>query len=225
MIDNLNLLISLLRASSVSADFRMMAMTSSRFCSAILNPSRICSLSCAFFRSYSLRRLITSIRCSMNTRMACLSVNTLGSLLTKASTLILNVVCRGVRLYNSRRTDSASAALFSSMTMRIPCLSDSSRKSEIPSRRPSRVNSAIRSIKADLLVIYGSSVIMMRLFPRDISSRFSLPLSVILPFPVAYAERISSCSCSCRIIPPVGKSGPLISFIKSVIVMSSIFFQ
>lgn len=68
---------------------------------------------------------------------------------------------------------------------RIPRRSDSSRKSLIPSNAPSRASSAIRSISEALFVWYGNSLMMIRLFPRPISSRCTLPRKVTFPRPVA----------------------------------------
>ncbi|MPN36355.1 hypothetical protein SDC9_183864 [bioreactor metagenome] len=160
-------------------------MISSRALMAMRNPSKICRRSSAFCRSYSLRRRMTSMRCSRKTFNACLSVKTRGSPSTSANKMMLLVTSSGVFLYSSRRIFSSTADLFNSMTIRIPCRSDSSRRSEIPSSAPSRVNSAIRSISEALLVMYGNSLMMMRLLPLPISSRLTRPRNVILPRPVA----------------------------------------
>ena len=54
----------------------------------------------------------------------------------------------------------------------------------MPSILSSRASSAMRSISEDLLVMYGSSVTMIRLRPRSISSRWARAWMVTWPRPV-----------------------------------------
>ncbi len=63
--ESLKRVMSLRRASSASAEPRMILMTASRLASAISSPSTIWSRSSAFFSSYFVRRVTTSTWCSM----------------------------------------------------------------------------------------------------------------------------------------------------------------
>ena len=95
----------------------------------------------------------------------------------------------------------------SSIQIRIPSLSDSSLRSVMPSILFSFTSSAIFSINLALLTIYGSSVTIILLLPFAIVSIFVTLRTFILPRPVRYASSVPRVP---RIIPPVGKSGPLI---------------
>ena len=99
----------------------------------------------------------------------------------------------------------ALASLRSSIQILIPSLSDSSRRSVMPSIFLSFTNSAIFSINLALLTMYGSSDTMILLLPFGMDSILVTPRTRILPRPVLYA---SSTPLVPRIIPPVGKSGP-----------------
>ena len=92
------------------------------------------------------------------------------------------------------------------MQIRIPWRLDSSLKSVIPSIFLSWNSSAIFSISFALLTINGSSVTTMRFLPFGIGSISVTARTRILPRPVRYACSIPAVP---RIIPPVGKSGPL----------------
>ena len=59
--------------------------------------------------------------------------------------------CSAVKRQSWFSTTSATASRLSSMTMRMPSRSDSSRRSEMPSMRFSRTSSAIFSISVALL--------------------------------------------------------------------------
>ena len=107
----------------------------------------------------------------------------------------------------------------SSMTMRIPWRSDSSRRSVIPSTRFSFTSSAIFSISLALFTRYGSSVTTMRLLPFGRVSMSDTARTRILPRPVRYASSIPALP---RMVAPVGKSGPFtISRISSRVVSRS----
>ena len=71
------------------------------------------------------------------------------------------VVCKAVCLKRLLSTFIGWASRFSSMTMRMPERSDSSRRSLMPSILPSLTSSAIFSIRVALFTWYGSSVTMI----------------------------------------------------------------
>ena len=98
-------------------------------------------------------------------------------------------------------------SLLSSIQTRIPVLSDSSRRSVIPSIFLSLTSSAIFSIRRALLTIYGSSVTTILFLPFCIGSISVTARTLILPRPVLYASSMPSLPI---ILAPVGKSGPLI---------------
>ncbi len=58
--------------------------------------------------------------------------------------------CMAVKRHSWFSTTSGTASRFSSMTMRMPSRSDSSRRSEMPSSRFSRTSSAIFSMSVAL---------------------------------------------------------------------------
>ena len=76
----------------------------------------------------------------------------------------------------------------------------------MPSIFLSRTKSAIFSINLALFTINGSSVTIMRFLPLFIGSIFEIARTFIFPFPVLYASLIPAVP---KILPPVGKSGPL----------------
>ena len=121
-----------------------------------------------------------------------------------------------VCLYNWFRITFAFTSLLSSMTTRIPSRLDWSLNSVIPSIFLSLTSSAIFSISLALFTIYGSSVTTIRLLPLGIASISVTARTRILPRPVRYASSIPLVP---RIIPPVGKSGPLMTCrISSIVV-------
>ena len=68
------------------------------------------------------------------------------------------------------------------MTMRMPSLSDSSRRSEMPSSFLSLTRSAMFSMSLALLTMYGSSVTRMTFLPpSSVISAFALIFMVPLP--------------------------------------------
>ncbi len=100
----------------------------------------------------------------------------------------------------------------SSITTRIPSLSDSSRRSLIPSIRLSLTSSAMCSTSRALLTWNGSSLMMIFGTFVSTSSISATPRTVSLPCPVWYADRIPARP---MMIPPVGKSGPGTTFSRS----------
>ena len=94
----------------------------------------------------------------MNTRSDSVRLSVLGWLSTRASMFTANVVRSAECLNSWLRTDATVALRASSITMRIPWRSDSSRRSEMPSMRLLRTMSAMRSMSVALLTWYGSSV-------------------------------------------------------------------
>ncbi len=94
----------------------------------------------------------------------------------------------GVCLYRLLRTISEFSPRFSSMTTRMPSLSDSSRSSEMPSISLPRTSSAMRSMRRALFTWYGSSVTMMASRPlSSISSIVARARTWTRPRPVVYA--------------------------------------
>ncbi len=76
----------------------------------------------------------------------------------------------------------------SSMTIRIPSLSDSSRTSEMPVSFSARTSSAIFAMMDALFVWYGISLTTMLVLPLCCVSMLARARIVILPLPVRYAS-------------------------------------
>ena len=132
--------------------------------------------------------------------------------------------CICVNLYSKFSTTCGFASLFNSITtLTFSSLSDSSLTAEIPSILFSFTKSAMFSINFDLFTWYGNEDTTILCFPPDISSISASALSVIFPRPVVYASFMPSLP---KIVAPVGKSGPLITCIRSsfVTLSSSIIF-
>ena len=123
---------------------------SSILANAMPSPSRTCARLRAFFNSKIQRRVTTSRRCFRKYSNICLRFKVLGCLSTNATMLIPNTTCICVCAYRLFRITSAISPRFNSMTTRIPCRSDSSRRPEMPSIFLSRTNSAIFSTKRAL---------------------------------------------------------------------------
>ena len=149
---NLKLFIRLLRAVSTRWLRRMVSITSSRMSRARSSPSTMCALAWARARSYSERRRTISRRCSTNSWSIRFRPRVRGSSLTSASIDIPKVCCIGVYLKRLANTSFGSTLRVSSMTMRIPVRSLSSRRSVMPSSLLSRTRVAIRSNRLVLLV-------------------------------------------------------------------------
>ena len=129
---------------------RMMCTTSSMLSQAMINPSRMCALSCAFLRSNWVRRIVTSrlwsTKCPMHSR----KLSSCGLPFTSAIQFTENELCRAVILKSLLRITLALASRFTSTTIRIPCRPVSSFTFDIPSRRPSFTSSAIYSMSCCL---------------------------------------------------------------------------
>ena len=130
---------------------RIILTTSSILSLAMISPSKICALSCAFLRSYFVRLITTSWRCSTKHLIQSFSVNTFGRPCTKAMQLTAKLVCKAVILNNLLSTTLALASLFTSTTMRNPSRSLSSFTFEIPSILCSFTRSAILLMSSALL--------------------------------------------------------------------------
>ncbi len=143
----------------------------------------------------------------------------MGSPSTRASMMTPKVSCSCECLYSWLRTTLGLTSRRSSMTMRMPSRSDSSRSAVMPSTCFSRCSSAIFSISGALLTMYGISVTTIRCLPPCMCSIWALARMRSRPRPVAYASRMPSRP---RMSPPVGKSGPLTCFIESSTVTSGL---
>ena len=82
---------------------------------------------------------------------------------------------------------AGTESFLSSITIRIPLRSDSSRRSETPSIFLSRTASAMRSMSFDLLTWYGISVTIIACRPGRTSSSNILARITTRPRPVRYA--------------------------------------
>ena len=194
--------------------FLIVSTILSIFFRAILRPSKICALASAFFRSNSVLFTTTSNLKDMNTSKSSFKDITFGVPSTRASKIIPKVSWSWVCLYSWFNTTSGTASLLVSITTLIPSLSDSSLSSAIPSIFLSLASSAIFSIRFALLTWYGSSVIIKESLPLFEGSTCALPCIITFPLPVSYASWIPLIPSA---FPAVGKSGPLICFIKSFV--------
>lgn len=86
----------------------------------------------ALFNSNLVRLVTTSNLCFKYSFKTSRIFKTFGTLFTRANIITPNVDCSSVYLYNEFNISSGSSPFFNSITTRIPFLSDSSRKSEIP---------------------------------------------------------------------------------------------
>ncbi len=98
--------------------------------------------------------------------MKCCSISrsdmTFGWPSTSASRIVPKVDCICVCLYSRFSTISGTASRLSSMTIRIPSRSDSSRRSRMSVSFLSRTSCAICSIRRDLFTMKGISVTTIR---------------------------------------------------------------
>ena len=138
-------------ASSGLFELLIKAITSSMLSEAMIKPSRICARSSAFLSSYFV--LLTTTSCLKSTKypIICLRFNSCGLPLTKLILFTENELCRAEYLYSLFKTTFGIASRFNSTTMRIPFLSDSSLRSDIPSIFLSLTSSAIFLIISALL--------------------------------------------------------------------------
>ena len=142
-------------ASSASAAARIVRITSSMLSTAMRKPSKIWARARVLASSNSLRRRMTSSRCSIKICKQRLRDSTRGwlrpcSSATSASVCTGKVLCRAVNLYSRFSTRLGCAPRRNSITIRMPLRSLSSRISVISSMRPSRTKSAMRSISMAL---------------------------------------------------------------------------
>jgi hypothetical protein len=129
----------------------MSAMTSSMLASATARPSRIWARSRARRSSKMVRRVTTSRRWRRNASSISRSDISFGWPSSSATMLMPNTVSIGVCAYRLLSTISATSPRLSSITTRMPSLSDSSRSSEMPSICLLRTSSAMRSSRRALL--------------------------------------------------------------------------
>ncbi len=100
--------------------------------------------------------------------------------------LALKLVWRAVCLNSCCITVCGEPSRFTSMTMRMPSLSLSSRMSLTSVIFFAPTRSAIFSMSVDLLTWYGSSVTTTAMRPARISSNATWPRMITRPRPVAY---------------------------------------
>ena len=163
----------------------MMARNSSIFANATAKPSKTWPRSRALRNSKIVRRVTTSRRCCKKYSSICFRFNRRGWLSTNATIFIPKLSCSWVLLYKLLRTTSGTSPRLSSITTRIPDLSDSSRRSEMPSTFFSFTNSAMRSSKFFLFTWYGNSSTMMAWrAPLSRSSKWVLARITTRPRPV-----------------------------------------
>ena len=165
----------------------MIWMTSSMLSCAMSSPSSRWARSRALRRSYFVRRVMTS---SWNVRYSSRMwrrerIFGWRWLSTSARLMMENVLCSCVWAKSLLSATWGLASRLSSMTMRIPLRSDSSRRSEISSSRLSLTCSAMFLMSIFLLTWYGSSLTMMRTRFCPCSSNSVRARMVTLPRPVA----------------------------------------
>ena len=137
---------------AVSALFLISSITSSMLSSAIFRPSKMWALARAFSSSNIVLLMITVFLWFKNSLSSSIRLNTFGSLLLIASIITPKVLSIVVDLKRLFSTMSLIASRFSSMTTRMPSLSDSSLTSLMPSICLSFTSSAICSISLALFV-------------------------------------------------------------------------
>ena len=144
---------------------------------------------------------------------------------------MLNVIWSAVCLNRLLRTLCGLASRLISMYIRMPSRSDSSRRSATPSSFLSLTRSAIFSSSADLFTWYGSSLTMIAIRSPLTSSNATWARITTRPRPWAYIWRIASIVSQSplivlrwrsnrKIVPPVGKSGPVTCAHRSSVVIS-----
>mmetsp|Transcript_6804 Transcript_6804/g.19804 ORF Transcript_6804/g.19804 Transcript_6804/m.19804 type:complete len:427 (-) Transcript_6804:578-1858(-) len=195
------------------------SMTSSICARALSSPSTTCARCFRRPSSKFVRRRIVRNRKSSQICRADLRVSLTGCLPSSPSEsrLPANEVCSCVFLKRLFCTTVALASFLSSMTMRVPSRSLSSRRSAMPSSFFSFTIVAILSSSTLLLTMYGSSVTTIAVLDPScppfllvflISSTCVRARITTAPLPVLYSFRTPS---SPTISAPVGKSGAGIS--------------
>ena len=148
------------KASIASCGFfeaRIKRTTSSMLSEAIIKPSSMWARSWALRKSYCVRRITTSWRCSIKYLMQSFSVSSCGRPAlwawswTNAMQFTANAVCKAVILNSLLSTTLALKSRFTSITMRIPSLSLSSFTFDMPSIRLSAANCPINFTSSSLL--------------------------------------------------------------------------
>ena len=189
---------------------------------AIAKPISTCALSLALSRSNLVRPVITSSLNSTKEEMNSLIFINFGLPLVKARELTPYELCKDENLYNLFSTTCEITPFFNSTTTLTPCLSDSSLKSLMPSIFLSLTNSAIFSSNNDLFTWYGIS-------EKTIDSRSFLNSSISYFACTTIEPRPDFCDSLIpfvpKIIPPVGKSGPLMKELISSKLISGFFMN
>ena len=145
-----------MRRSCASAgvfELRIICIASSRLSRIIISPSSSSARSSALSSSNSVRRVTTSCRCSTKLLIRSIRFNVLGRPLTKATLFTENELCNCEYLYSLFSITLALPSRLISMTIRKPCLSDSSFIFDIPSTFFSSANAAIAFINSARLTI------------------------------------------------------------------------
>ncbi len=148
-----NSLSSLRAAVSRVREERIRRMTASMFLRATSRPSSTCASARARSSSQRERATITSMRWSRKRSSICLSEKVRGTPPSSAREITPKVLCSAVHLKSAFATFRASAPRFSSITIRMPSRSDSSRRSEMSTILPRFARSAICSRIRALLVL------------------------------------------------------------------------
>ena len=140
-------------ASTGVGEVLISSIISSILANATVKPSKICARDRALRISNTVRRVTTSRRCAIKHSKICLRFKTFGWPPTSATMLIPNTVCNWVWRYKLFSSTSAFSPRRTSITTRMPSLSDSSRKPSpaMPSISFSLCSSAIFSISRALL--------------------------------------------------------------------------
>ncbi len=137
-------------ASLGVGDVLINSIIGSILANAIDKPSSKCARSRALRNSNTVRRVTTSRRCNIKASSISRRLNNLGWPFVNATIFKPKDTCICVNLNKLFKTTSPTSPRLISITIRMPSLSDSSRKAEIPSRRLSLTSSAIFSIKRAL---------------------------------------------------------------------------
>src|SRR4030065_1030322 len=162
---SLKFLTNLSLAVGTSFEELIVFITSSRLSRAIKSPINMCSRSSAFFNSYLVLLTTTLNLCFVYSSIKARKFKVLGTPSVRASIIIPKVSSSWVFLYKELITTFGIVSFLSSITTLIPLLSDSSRRSLIPSIFLVLTSSAIFPIRFDLFTWYGSSVIIIWVLP------------------------------------------------------------
>ena len=155
------LLISAALATGGVGEVLMVSMNSSMLASATARPSSTWPRSRALRSSNTVRRVTTSRRCSRKIAIRSFRLHSLGWLSISATMFMPKVSCSCVCLYRLFSTTSGTSPRLSSITTRMPDLSDSSWMWLMPSSFFSWTSSAMRSSRFFLFTWYGISSTMI----------------------------------------------------------------